>query len=66
MKTITTAILAFFTVVTLYSCTADDIENTSFKNEMPADVNADFSESMMHRDSISKDEDIDPPVRPKP
>lgn len=65
MKTTTTLIMAIFAALTLYSCTTDDVETTSFKKEMEADINTDCSQSMMHRDSISKDVgESDPPTKP--
>lgn len=65
MKTTTTLILAIFALLTLYSCTADDGETTSFEKEKEVSINFDFSESMMQRDSISKEgEETDPPTKP--
>jgi len=65
MKTTTTLILAIFALLTLYSCTADDGETASFEKEKEVNINSDFSESMMQRDSISKEgEETDPPTKP--
>lgn len=65
MNTTTKLFLAFLTLVTLYSCTTDDVEATSFQKEVTIEVQTDFSQSMMQRDSISKDgEETDPPTKP--
>ena len=43
MKITTTLILAIFALLTLYSCTADDSETTSFEKEKEVNINSDFS-----------------------
>ncbi|KGO89156.1 hypothetical protein [Flavobacterium suncheonense] len=65
MKTTTTVILALFALLTLYSCTADDIETPSFKKETEMNANPNFSDFMTKRDSVSKEgEETDPPTKP--
>ncbi|WP_442787434.1 hypothetical protein [Flavobacterium suncheonense] len=63
MKTTTTVILALFALLTLYSCTADDIETPSFKKETEMNANPNFSDFMTKRDSVSKEEgEYEPPI----
>lgn len=65
MTTTTKLILAFFASATLYSCTTDEIEVPSFKKETEVNTHPNYSESMMMKDSISKEgEDTDPPYKP--
>lgn len=65
MKTTTKLFLAFLTLATLYSCTTDDVEGTSFQKEVTIEEHSDFLQSMMQRDSISKEgEESDPPTKP--
>lgn len=63
MRTTTKLFLAFLVAATLYSCTTDDVEPTSFEKKVTIEMQTDFSQSMMQRDSISKEgEGYEPPI----
>lgn len=53
-------------IFTLNSCTVDDLENDMPKKEFPVSIHSEVPNSMMLRDSLTRDGEIDPPTKPKP
>lgn len=65
MKTIATSFAVFLTLLLLASCSNDDMPSP--QPPLPTVVLENTAtDAMMQRDSISKEEDIDPPLKPKP
>ncbi len=63
MKTPITLFAICFVLVLLASCSSDDLENP--QKPLPTyGIENDCTDAMLQRDSISKDEDIDPPTMP--
>lgn len=63
MKTITTLLAFFITLLLFQSCSPEEIERPEFK---PQPETVDYTDAIMRQDSVSNGEEIDPPVRPKP
>lgn len=62
MKTTTTLLLIFISLLLLQSCSPEELEAPKPR---PVKLETDFSDAMMQRDTISKDGETDPPpVKP--
>lgn len=61
MKTLTTLLVFFLTLLLLQSCSSEEIEQLQIK---PIPTTVDYTDAMMMRDSISRDGDSEPPVKP--
>lgn len=60
MKTITTLLAFFITLLLFQSCSPEELEPQI--QTLP--VTVDYTEAMMMRDSTSRDDETDPPTKP--